>query len=462
MGCTMDRILIVDDEVALRQSLTILLSRKGYAVDTASSADEALTIMESRRYDLVITDLRMEDMDGMQLLNKVKTTHPDTEVILMTAYGSIGGAVEAMKLGAFDYVTKPFKNDQLIVVVEKSLERRKLISEVKYLREALQKDFSEDNIVVQSEQMRSVMDLVRKIAPQNLSVLITGDSGTGKEVIAKAIHNISDRSGNRFMAVNCSAMPEQLLESELFGHMKGSFTGATASKKGMFEEASDGTLLLDEIGDMPLGLQSKLLRVLEEKAIKPVGSNLEVETDVRVLAATNKNLAEMVKEGKFREDLYYRLDVIRLHIPPLNERREDIVPLAEFFLRQYRDELGKPSINLGNSAVNALINHSWPGNVRELKNTIKRSMALANKDILESEDIYFVPSDLSAPKPGRLEIKRPPENNTLEDSQREHIRRALIANNWNYTKTSKQLGIGRTTLWRKVKKYDLKQELVSH
>jgi two-component system, NtrC family, response regulator AtoC len=332
-----------------------------------------------------------------------------------------------------------------------------LISEVKYLREALRKDFSEENIIAQSPQMKAVVDMVRKIAPQNLTVLLTGESGTGKEIVAKAIHHLSTRNNDRFFAINCSAMPEQLLESELFGHVKGAFTGASCSKKGLFEEASAGTLLLDEIGDMPLSLQAKILRVLEEKAVRPVGSTREIEIDVRILAATNRDLSEMVKMGRFREDLYYRLDVIRVQIPTLSERHEDIMPMAEYFLKKYGDELDKPNLRLASSAINALMNYAWPGNVRELKNTIKRAVALTGRDVLESDDIFFMPAPIN--RPGRLELRRPPEPNTLENSQREHIKRALVANNWNYTRTSKQLGIGRTTLWRKVKKYNLQPEL---
>ncbi len=454
----MEKILIVDDEIALRQSLNILLARHGYSVQTADCARDALRMLEDEHYDLLISDLRMKEMNGLDLLRAVKKQYSDTEVIILTAFGSIGGAVEAMKSGAFDYVTKPFKNEQLVVVVEKALERKKLISEVKYLRQALRKDFSEDNIIAQSAQMQAVMDLVNKIASQNLTVLITGDSGCGKEVIAKIIHGLSSRAENRFFAINCSAMPEQLLESELFGHAKGSFTGATSSKKGLLEEASGGTLLLDEIGDMPLALQAKILRVLEEKSVRPVGSNTETEIDVRIIAATNRDLADMVKMGSFREDLYYRLDVIRVHIPPLASRREDIMPMAERFLKVYSQELGKPGLKLGASAVNALLSYNWPGNVRELKNTIKRAVALGNGDMLESEDIFFLPGSFE--RPGKLELKRKPESNTLEDTQKEHIRKALIANNWNYTRTSRELGIGRTTLWRKVKKYNLKPEMV--
>lgn len=453
----MEKILIVDDEIALRQSLNILLARNGYSVETANLATEALSILEGEHYDLVISDLRMKEMDGLELLCKIKQLYPDIEVIILTAFGSIGGAVEAMKSGAFDYVTKPFKNEQLLVVVEKALERRELISEVKYLREALRKDFSDENIVAQSPQMQGVVDLVRKIAPQNLTVLITGESGTGKEIVAKAIHHLSTRNDDRFFAINCSAMPEQLLESELFGHVKGAFTGATCSKKGLLEEASGGTLLLDEIGDMPLALQAKILRVLEERSVRPVGSTREIEIDVRILAATNRDLSEMVKVGRFREDLYYRLDVIRVQIPTLAERSEDIMPMAEYFLGKYSEELGKPGLRLGSSAINALMHYNWPGNVRELKNTIKRAVALTGREALESDDIFFMPSTVN--RPGRLELRRPPEPNTLENSQRDHIKRALISNNWNYTKTSRQLGIGRTTLWRKVKKFNLKPEL---
>jgi len=452
----MEKILIVDDEIALRHSLNILLTRNGYSVETANCAADALVILEDSSYDLVITGLRMKAIDGLDLLRKIKSSHSDTEVIMLTAFGSIGSAVEAIKSGAFDYVTKPFKNEQLLVVVEKALERRKLISEVKYLREALRHDFSCENIVAQSTKMQAVIDLVRKVAPQNLTVLITGESGTGKEVVAKLLHNYSTHKDSRFFVINCSAMPEQLLESELFGHVKGAFTGASCNKKGLLEEASGATILLDEIGEMPLAVQAKILRVLEEKVIRPVGSNIEIKIDVRVLAATNRDLAEMVKLGQFREDLFYRLDVIRLHIPPLAARREDIVPLADFYLEKYKKELAKPDLTMDSSAFNALLSYSWPGNVRELKNTIKRAVALSSDPVLRSDDIFFVPASFE--RPGKIQLKRPPEKSTLEDSQRDIIRNALVNNNWNYSQTSKQLGIGRTTLWRKVKKYELRPE----
>jgi DNA-binding NtrC family response regulator len=454
----MEKILIVDGEIALRQSLNILLARHSYCVETADSAGQALSIIENEHFDMVITDLRMKEMNGLELLRRIKNMYPHVEVIVLTDFGSIGVALEAMKAGAFDFVTKPFKNEQLLVVVEKALERRKLISEIRYLRDALRKDYSDENIIAQSPQMMAVMDLVRKIASQNLTVLISGDSGAGKKTIARIIHNLSARKDNRFFAINCSAMPEQLLEIELFGQAGGTIEGVTCAAKGLLEKASGGTILLDEISDMPLSLQSRILRVMEEKVIRPVGSDTETEIDVRILASTSKDLARMVKAGTFREDLYYRLDVIRIHLPSLSERCEDIMPLAEHFLRKCAGELGKPGLRMDSSAANSLLNYEWPGNVRELKNTIKRAVALTNRDTLDQEDIFFAPNVLGHPR--RLQLRRPPETSTLEDTQREHIRRALASNNWNYTRTSKQLGIGRTTLWRKVKKYNLKPETI--
>jgi two-component system response regulator PilR (NtrC family) len=454
----MSSILVVDDDQNLATVLKTLLTHNGNVVDVVNTATDAKAILEQRMFDLVITDLRVSNESGLEVIETVKTVAPDTEVIMITGYGSIDTAVEAIKSGAVDYLTKPFEDAELLMVVQKALNQKKMKSELKHLRKAFAENYSFDNIIGSSPAVRKIIDVIKQVAPQDINVLIWGESGTGKELFAKAIHNNSSRRDAKFVAINCSAMPDLLLESELFGHVKGAFTSAASNKKGLFEEANGGTVLLDEVGDTSPSMQAKLLRVLQEEEIRPVGSNQTCKTNVRVIAATNKSLESLVSEGKFREDLYYRLNVISINLPALSKRREDIIPLANHFLHKYCKHFNKPVKRLTEGACHDLINHEWPGNVRELENTIKRVVALSNVEVIDVNSLFLMKplpkiEPTNGDKHGAVL-----SNISLIDMQREHILRSLKENKWNYSVTAGKLGIGRTTLWRKVKKYSIAKD----
>jgi len=454
----MSFILVVDDDQNLTVALKTLLTHNGNVVDVVHTATAAKAILEHRMFDLVITDLRVSDESGLDVIETVKTVSPDTEVIMITGYGSIDTAIEAIRRGAVDYLTKPFEDAELLIVVEKALDQKRMKNELKHLRKAFAESYSFDNIIGSSPAVRKIIDVIKQIAPQDINVLIWGESGTGKELFAKAIHNNSSRRDAKFVAINCSAMPDLLLESELFGHVKGAFTSAASNKKGLFEEANGGTVLLDEVGDTSPSMQAKLLRVLQEEEIRPVGSNQTCKTNVRVIAATNKSLESLVSQGKFREDLYYRLNVISINLPALSQRRDDIIPLANHFLHKYCKHFNKPVKRLTESACDKLIDHEWPGNVRELENTLKRAVALSNAEVIDVDNLFLMrPMSKSEPTDGG---KHDATNNNISliDMQREHILKSLKENRWNYSVTAGKLGIGRTTLWRKVKKYSIVKE----
>ncbi len=451
----MSSILIVDDDRSVCVALKALLVRQGYEVECVYQAATARETLEKRFFDLIITDLRLSDGIGTDVIRTAKSVAPDSEVIMLTGYGAVDTAVEAMRAGAFDYMTKPFSDAEILMTVEKALTQKSMKTELRHLKRAFADSFDFENIIGNSPAIKSIIDVVKQIAPQEINVMITGDSGTGKELIAKAIHNNSQRREGKFVAINCSAMPELLLESELFGHVKGAFTSATANKKGLFEEANGGTIFLDEVGDTSASLQAKLLRVLQEEEIRPVGSNETFRINVRVIAATNKNLEQMVARNKFREDLYYRLNVISLHVPSLADRREDVVPLAQHFLAKYCSHFNKPMKRLTAQACEKLVAHEWPGNVRELENTIKRAVALSVSEIVDVDNLFLMKpmakrEDKSDNRLGLLQ-----DTASLQDMAREHIVRSLKENRWNYSITASKLGIGRTTLWRKVKKYNI-------
>jgi len=454
----MSSILVVDDDQNLATALRVLLTHNGNVVDVVHTATAAKAILEQRMFDLVITDLRVSDESGLDVIETVKTVAPDAEVIMITGYGSIDTAVEAIRRGAVDYLTKPFEDPQLLMVVERALNQKKMKSELRHLRKAFAENYSFDNIIGNSPAVRKIVDVVKQVAPQDINVLIWGESGTGKELLAKAIHSNSSRREAKFVAINCSTLPDLLLESELFGHVKGAFVSATSNKKGLFEEANGGTVLLDEVGDTSPSMQAKLLRVLQEEEIRPVGSNQTCKTNVRVIAATNKSLESLVQQGKFREDLYYRLNVISINLPALSQRREDIIPLTNHFLHKYCKHFNKPVKRLTESACDKLINHDWPGNVRELENTVKRAVALSNVEVIDVDSLFLMnPIPKIEPTNGDKQ-GAVLSNVSLVDMQREHILKSLKENRWNYSITAGKLGIGRTTLWRKVKKYNIAKE----
>jgi two-component system response regulator PilR (NtrC family) len=383
-----EKILVVDDEQSLRDVLSIMLKRAGYAVTSAMDGEEAIELLNKEIFDLVITDLRMPKIDGMEVLKAVKSASPETVVLIITAFASADSAVEAMKQGAYDYLTKPFQVDEVQLIIRNALEKRRLTTENMLLKREMASQSSFAQLVGQSEAMQKVFDVVRKVADSKSNVLICGESGTGKELVARAIHYNSARSVMPFVAVNCSAVPETLLESELFGHMKGSFTGAIANKAGLFEVADGGTIFLDEIGDTTPTIQVKLLRVIQEREFRRVGGNHDVKVDVRVVAATNKDLEKAVADGSFREDLYYRLDVIPIRLPPLRMRTGDIPLLVTHFLERFAKESGKPKPVISQEAMHVLLSHEWRGNVRELENLIERVVAFATTELVTDAEVH--------------------------------------------------------------------------
>lgn len=456
------RILAVDDEAAIRKSITMLLKAEGYQVTEAGSVAEGLSALSKNSYQVVLTDLRMGDGTGFDIIRKIKSDYPETETILFTAFGSIENAVEAMQAGATDYVTKPFSNEELLLKVRNVVERQIMKQELHSLRQHVAMNYGFDNIVGISKEITQLKETAVRVAPTDITILITGPSGTGKELFAHAIHYHSERRAGRFVAVDCSTIPETLMESELFGHRKGSFTSAHRDKVGLFEQAHGGTLFLDEVSNMPKSVQVKLLRFLQDSEVRAVGAQESIKVDVRIVAATNRELGAMVAAGEFRDDLYYRLSVIPLDLPPLRERAEDIEMLIDYFLRRISNELGRGPITITRRAVERMMAHNWPGNVRELENTLKRGAALCTTTELDVDDIMFIAGD----SPARADQLRPTrstlilKSGLLDNNQRTLIIRALNDNDWNYTKTAMELGIGRTTLWRKIKKYDLKKELL--
>ena len=442
----MARILIVDDEQSLRLTVGMMLKRRGHEVVEAASGSEAIARLKQDGPDIVITDLRMGEVSGEDVLRATKQHDSSTEVIVLTAHGTVESAVAAMKNGAFDYVEKPFDLQALALKVDKALERRQLVREMHQLRQAFDDRYSFDRIIAKSQGMQQVLARVARIANTDATVLVEGETGTGKDLVARAIHNNSARHGRQFVAINCGALPEQLLESELFGHVKGAFTSAVSDKAGLFEEADGGTIFLDEISELLPVTQVKLLRVLQDGESRRVGSNRPLQVDVRVIAATNRRLWEVVREGAFREDLFYRLNVIQVRIPPLRERRDDILPLAWHFLKQYAAEHSRDVQGFSPPAQALLLRADWPGNVRELENTIERAVVLAAGDTIEPSDLSTGPEGDDAPRedgPARL-----------DEVVRRHILRTLELVGGNRAKAAELLGIGRNTLWRKLKEYE--------
>ncbi|MFO7576544.1 MAG: sigma-54 dependent transcriptional regulator [Pelovirga sp.] len=452
------QILLIDDEADSNRSLLALLTRDGYRVKSSQSGEEAFTLLKKHTFDLIISDLLLPGVSGIDILKHVKVAAPQTSVILITGNASAETAVEAMKEGALDYITKPFNFERLRLQVAKALEKNRLVSENRYLREQLHGRYRFDNIIGTSQAMQKVFTRMEKVAATDSTILILGASGTGKELVAKAIHYNSPRCDQPFIAINCGAIPAELLESELFGHVKGSFTSAVSDKPGKFEIANGGTLFLDEIGNMPLQLQMKLLRVLQEHEFERVGSSRRIELDIRLISATNTDLLQQVKAGLFREDLYYRLNVIPIHLPPLKERRGDIPLLSRYFLEKTCTEMNRKLKSIAPEALAAMEDYPWPGNIRELENAIERTVALTDSELISLEDL---PPDISAqtlsegltvPELGAAGIDL---NHAMADIERQMIRQALTLGQGVKARAAQLLNINRTTLVEKIKRLNI-------
>jgi two-component system NtrC family response regulator len=454
----MDTILVVDDEINYLTVMEALLSEAGYEVITSPSGLDALKVAAATDLDLVLTDMKMPKMNGIELLEEMKRLYPDLPVIIMTAYGTVEKAVAAMKKGSFDYILKPFKNEEILATIKKALEYRHLILTNLMLRQDLDKKYGFPSIIGESRAMQEILSLVKRVAQSRATVLISGESGTGKELIARAIHQRSPRAQKTFVSVNCAALTETLLESELFGHERGAFTSAVALRKGRFELADGGTLFMDEVAEMSPALQVKLLRVLQEMEFERVGGAKTIKVDVRVVAATNRELREEVEAGRFREDLYYRLNVVHLHIPPLRERQEDTTLLTTHFLDKYARENARGEVRITPEAVKIMVQYSWPGNVRELENVMERAVILCGNNVITPQDL---PAEL-APAAGeaRLEIDRfiplhTPLPEALDRIEEQMIRRALEASGQVQVRAAEMLGITKSLLQYKLKKYHL-------
>ncbi len=447
-------ILLVDDDASLRRVLAHHLTEAGYQVLTAANGKEGLDVFTSQQVEMVITDIQMPELSGLEMMRRITVMSPDVIVLVITAFGSIETAVEAMKLGAYDYITKPFNREELLLTVSKGWQYTELVRENRSLKQFIESRFSLDSIIGNSSAMQRVFNLVQKVAPTDLAVLITGESGTGKELIAKALHQHSTRRDGPFVALNCGAIPEGLLESELFGHRRGAFTGAHANARGKLEAADKGTVLLDEIGELPLALQVKLLRVLEGGEFQRVGETETRHVDVRFIAATNRNLLKMVEDGRFREDLYFRLRVVPIHLPPLRERREDIPLLADYFLQEVRQRYGRVGIRFEKEIFRYFQAYAWPGNVRELKHTVERMAVIADDDVITIADL---PEQLTQTtgNAANVLLQLPDDGIDLEEVEREILRQALEKQGGNQTRTAQYLNITRSALIYRMQKYGL-------
>ena len=444
-------ILVVEDEELMRSILRQLLEGEGCQVFTADSAENALEIFSTNEIAVTLTDIKMSGMDGIELLDHIKTIDDEALVIIMTAYSSVDSAIAALRKGAYDYITKPFVNEDLLQTVRNAIRTKKLFSENRALRRELNKKYSFAEIIGKSEALQDVFRIVEKVADTNAGILIQGESGTGKELIARSIHFNSHRADKPFLAVNCGALPESLLESELFGHTKGAFTGATADKKGLFRSSDGGTLLLDEIGEMPIALQVKLLRALQEQEVTPVGSSIAVKFDTRIIAATNKNLETEVAENRFREDLFYRLNVIEINLPPLRTRREDIPLLVKHFISKIAREQNTAEKPIKTEAMSALVNFNWQGNIRELNNAIERAFILSGAEI----DMESLPPKIKLNTQNSFEMRDPEGlRPTLEEIERRYILEILKSVSDDKTAAAEILGIDLSTLYRRLKRYD--------
>ena len=446
----MSKILVVDDELSIVEVLKTILKRNGYEVSATDNGVKALEILKTEQFELLISDIRMKPMDGLELLSKAKEMQPGLSVIMMTAYATIETAVETMKSGAYDYVCKPFKVDELLLTVERAINYHKILSENQQLKQTLKTKYHFENLIGDSAQMQEVYSIIKKVARTDTTVLIRGESGTGKELVSKAIHYSSSRANKQIVAVNCAALPEQLLESELFGYNKGAFTGAVTDKVGLFESANGGTIFLDEIGSIPVSMQMKLLRVLQEKTVRKVGGTKDTAVDVRIIAATNENLEEMIKIGSFREDLYYRLSVIPVDLPPLRERKEDIPLLVTHFIKEFNKDEGV-HVEILPDTMRALLAYEWNGNVRELENVIRRSSTLCDNQIVNVQDLPpkirdASPDDLNTTS---VDYRGHSLKSYLREKEKDYINKVLEVAGGEKEKAADMLGISLATFYRK-------------
>ena len=449
------RVLIIDDEENMLHMLKTILSKEGYEIELARDGREGLIKVVSSKFDMVLCDLRMPEMDGMAFLDGLNEKQIDQTIIMMSAYGTVDSALEAMKRGAYDYISKPFKPDEIILTLKKAEERENLREENTYLKNKIETESGLDAIVSENNTMLSIFETIRKISGYNASVLITGESGTGKELIARAIHQNSNRNNHHFVAINCGAIPENLLETELFGHIKGAFTDACNNKKGLFEEANKGTLLLDEIAELPLALQVKLLRVLQEGEMRKIGDTRQIKLDVRIIAATAKDLVEQVKKGAFREDLFYRLNVIQIDLPPLRERREDIPLLIMTFIKRYNRKHSRMVKGISPSALQVLVENDWPGNIRELENVVERAVVLTEKNKIE---VSGLPVDIGTRDVSAVQQKSSNEYSLKKMSrimEEQLIKKALDKTRGNRTHAARLLEISHPALLSKMKGFGI-------
>jgi DNA-binding NtrC family response regulator len=441
------KVLVVDDDVEMCGLLSDVLKEEAFSVVTTNDSLEASKLLKREEFDIVITDLKMKGLKGLDLLEETKQISPLTPVVIITAFGTIESAIQAIKMGAYDYVTKPFQMDELVLTVKKALENRLLKKEVVRLKREVESKYQFHHLIGKSPLMQKVYDLIERISDTSSNVLITGESGTGKELVAKAIHYNGMRKGGAFIAINCAAIPETLLESELFGYKKGAFTDAKSDKKGLIFEANEGTLFLDEITEMPLTLQAKLLRVIEEREVRPLGDTNSYPIDVRIVSTSNRNIKSLIQEGQFREDLYYRLKVIDIEMPPLRERKEDIPLLIQHFITKFSNELKKNISEVSEDALKLLLNYSWPGNVREVENVIQRAITLTRHETILPEDL---PNTVMQEKDESLIEKGFREKYTVSQLEREYIKRVLVEAGGNKSKAAEILGLDRKTLYRKL------------
>ena len=444
------RILLADDETTFRETFAKVLQEEGMPVTAVSNGTDAIDAVTKQPFAVAILDIRMPGADGIKVLREIMRIRPQTRVIMITAFGTVEMAVEAIKLGACDYVVKPVVMDDILMKIHQNLRYIELHQENVQLKQELKSQFEIGQIIGKSQAIEKVFEMIRKVAPTKSNVLVTGESGTGKELVARAIHSMAPQNSKRFLAINCSAIPESLLESELFGHMKGSFTSACQDKKGLFQSARGGTLFLDEIGHMPMGCEVKLLRAVEHKQIIPVGSTEPVDIDVRLIAATNKDLVKEIKAGRFREDLYYRMNVVGIHLPPLRERKEDIPLLVEHFIKKYNAEMGKQCIGVSDEVMRLFMGYEWKGNIREMQNVIERAVIFAEDDVIKIPDIGSL---------GYHSVTLTEEGQSLQAAvrayEREHICRVLNKHGWNKAEAAKALNVGLSSLYRKIDELEI-------